>query len=91
VVHERSEAIAAPETRDRPAARHGAHRLEPSEVILIEEFLRRRADLDPWVRLQSARRIATRMQAKLDLAVVEDEERLLEDLAAEYRAGDRYR
>ena len=91
VVHERSEAIAAPETRDRPAARHGAHRLEPSEVILIEEFLRRRADLDPWVRLQSARRIATRMQAKLDLAVIEDEERLLEDLAAEYRASDRYR
>jgi uncharacterized RDD family membrane protein YckC len=91
VVHERSEAIAASEPRARPAARHGAHRLEPSEVILIEEFLRRRADLDPWVRLQSARRIATRMQAKLDLAVVDDEERLLEDLAAEYRSGDRYR
>jgi uncharacterized RDD family membrane protein YckC len=91
VVHERSEAIAAPEPRDRPAARHGAHRLAPSEVILIEEFLRRRAELDPWVRLQSARRIATRMQATLDLAGVEDEERLLEELAAEYRASDRYR
>jgi len=73
------------------AARHGAHRLQPGDIVLIEGFLRRRGELDPLVRLQSARRIAERMAAKLDIGVVDDEERLLEQLAAEYRSADRYR
>jgi uncharacterized RDD family membrane protein YckC len=96
VVHERADAIAEPVRRDRPAARYGAHRLAPSEVVLIEEFLRRRSDLDSWVRRQSAQRIAARMKAKLEVGVVaddvdDDDERLLEELAAEYRASDGYR
>jgi uncharacterized RDD family membrane protein YckC len=91
VVHERRETISMPAPADRTAARHGAHRLQPSEVVLIEEFLRRRAELDSWVRLQSARRIAARMQTTLQLPAADDDERLLEELAAEYRASDRYR
>jgi uncharacterized RDD family membrane protein YckC len=91
VVHERTEGVAAPATAERPSARRGAHRLDPSEVVLIEEFLRRRADLDSWVRLQSAQRIAARMKTKLALESVDDDERLLEELAAEYRSMDRYR
>ena len=91
VIRERTEAIAPPAAVETTAARHGAHRLQPGDIVLIEGFLRRRGELDPLVRLQSARRIAERMAAKLDIGVVDDEERLLEQLAAEYRSADRYR
>jgi uncharacterized RDD family membrane protein YckC len=92
VIHERTEAIAPPSaTVETTAARHGAHRLQPGDIVLIEGFLRRRTELDPLVRLESARRIAERMAAKLGIGVVDDEERLLEQLATEYRSADRYR
>jgi uncharacterized RDD family membrane protein YckC len=92
VVHERLEGAAAPATAAMTAAvRHGAHRLSVEEIVLIEGFLRRRAELDSMMRLDSARRIARRMAGTLELAPVEDDERLLEELAAEYRAVERYR
>ena len=90
VVHERIERIAAM-PRVEPAARLGAHRLTANEILVVEGFLRRRADLDPMVRLQSARQIARRMADRLELGAVDDEERLLEQLAAEYRASGSYR
>jgi uncharacterized RDD family membrane protein YckC len=97
VVHERLEAPAV-DTPSGPAsasmsspARLGAHRLAPEEIVLIEGFLRRRGELDSWVRLNSARKIAQRMAATLELGPIEDDERLLEQLAAEYRAVERYR
>jgi uncharacterized RDD family membrane protein YckC len=90
VVHERVEG-GTPVPAARGAVRYGAHRLTAAEIVLIENFLRRRDDLDSWVRLQSARQIAARMAQRLELGAVEDEERLLEQLAAEYRASDSYR
>jgi uncharacterized RDD family membrane protein YckC len=91
VVHERLEAAAPAAGAMTSAARHGAHRLSTEEVVLIEGFLRRREELDSWVRLDSARRIAARMRDRLELGAVDDDERLLEQLAAEYRAVERYR
>ena len=93
VVHERLEAPAPAREAAVGDARHGAHRLTPDEIVVIEGFLQRRDDLDSWVRLNSARRIAQRMAARLELGTVDkiDAERLLEQLAAEYRAGGRYR
>jgi uncharacterized RDD family membrane protein YckC len=90
VVHERVERIAiAP--RVESTVRVGAHRLTVGEIVLVEGFLGRRADLDPVVRLQSARQIARRMADRLQLGAIEDEERFLEQLAAEYRASGSYR
>jgi uncharacterized RDD family membrane protein YckC len=91
VIRERAEAIAPSAPAEASAARHGAHRLASGDIVLIEGFLRRRAELDSWVRLQSARKIAARMASKLELGAIEDEERFLEQLAAEYRSADRYR
>ena len=61
------------------------------DLLLMESFLRRRGDLDPLQRLDTARRIASRMAAKLQIETTEDEERLIERLAAEYRSSGRYR
>ncbi len=91
VVHERigSSAVipeAAPHTQ-----RHGAHRLSAAEIAVIEGFLQRRQELGDWTRLQTARKIAARMRRTLDLADGEDDERLLEQLASEYRSSGSYR
>jgi len=90
VVHERVDRL-APAPRADTTVRLGAHRLTPAEIVLIEGFLRRRVDLDPWVRRQNANQIARRMADRLELGAIEDEERLLEQLAAEYRASGSYR
>jgi uncharacterized RDD family membrane protein YckC len=94
VIHERLEATAPARDAAVGDTKHGAHRLSPEEIVVIEGFLRRRGELDSWVRLNSARRIAQRMAARLELGNVQkidDAERLLEQLAAEYRAAGRYR
>jgi uncharacterized RDD family membrane protein YckC len=91
VIHERSEALAPASAAPVSATRHGADKLGPDDIVLIEGFLRRRDDLDSLVRLNAARRIAERMAGKLGLPVTADEEQLLEQLAAEYRSADRYR
>lgn len=91
VVHERLEEAAPAAAAMTSTVRHGAHRLSPDEIVLIEGFLRRREALDSWVRLNTARRIAARMRDRLELAGADDDEGLLEQLAAEYRAAERYR
>jgi len=86
VVHERVEALSRPPApRANTSVRLGAQALTPADILLIEGFLNRRNDLDPWIRLQTARKIAGRMAEKLRLEGVEHEEPLLEQLAAEYR------
>ena len=92
VVHERLESGVRSATSSAPPRRHGAHRLTPDEIVVIEGFLRRREDLDAWTRLETGRKIATRMAARLEIEISRDgEERLLEELAAEYRSGGSYR
>jgi uncharacterized RDD family membrane protein YckC len=93
VVHERLGGSSPDVRRVASAARHGAHRLTPEEIVLIEGFLRRREELSSWVRLQNARRIAERMAKRLELPPTgrQDDERLLEELAAEYRSHGPYR
>jgi uncharacterized RDD family membrane protein YckC len=90
VVHEHIERIAA-SPKAEPAVRLGAHRLTQNEIVLIEGFLRRRGELDSWVRRQTAGQIARRMADRLELGAIGDEERLLEQLAAEYRSSGSYR
>src|SRR5262249_50803638 len=91
VVHERPEPLAAARPAPASAVRMRAHKLAPEDIVLIESFLRRRDDLDSWIRLQTARQIAARMAEKLQVQGVELDETLLEQLAAEYRSADRYR
>jgi uncharacterized RDD family membrane protein YckC len=93
VVHERTEALAMPKTAAPPAASAGAHQLTADDLMVMEGFLRRRADLDPLLRLDTARRIAKRMadKLKIETADTDDEERLIERLVAEYRSSSRYR
>jgi uncharacterized RDD family membrane protein YckC len=91
VVHERTEVLAIPNTAAPAGANTGAHQLTTDDLIVMEGFLRRRADLDPVLRLDTARRIAKHMAVKLQIETAEDEERLIERLVAEYRSSSRYR
>ena len=91
VVHERIDAPVAIPQAAPGQQRFGAHRLRPEEIAVVEEFLRRREQLDPWTRRQTARRIADRMKQLIEIATAEDDERLLEQLAADYRSSDSYR
>lgn len=93
VVHEQPAAVrtfpaesdAAP--RRAAATRRGASRLTPQELALIETFLSRRLDLPEYERLRAARAIAARIRQRLQIAETVDDERLLEELAAEARGG----
>jgi uncharacterized RDD family membrane protein YckC len=91
VVHERIDAPVAIPTIAPGQQRFGAHRLRPEEIAVVEEFLRRRVDLGEWTRRQTARRIADRMKQRIGITSAEDDERLLEQLAADYRSSDSYR
>ena len=75
----------------RTQTQHGAHRLTAEELAVVESFLRRRAQLDPDVRLDTARAIAIRVRGRLGLGSTPADETLLEEIAAEYRSGQRYR
>lgn len=87
VVYEHAaETLLAVESPAGGGVRFGAGRLTPEEVALIETFLRRRDDL-AGVRELRARQIADRMRARLGVAPGGDDERFLEDLAAEFRRG----
>jgi uncharacterized RDD family membrane protein YckC len=70
------------------ATRHGAARLTSAEIALIETFLQRRDGLDPYLKLNTARQIVARLRHRLDIPADArlDEEKLLEELVAEYRA-----
>jgi len=91
VVHERIDAPVSIPSATPGQQRFGAHRLRPEEIAVVEEFLRRRDQLDDWTRRQTARRIAERMKQRIEITTTEDDERLLEQLAADYRSSDSYR
>ena len=94
VVHERgvTTSHAAPTFSPDPTpAYRGATRLTPEEIGVIDMFFRRRHELGEYSRLQMARRIASRMRSRLEIAPGTDDEDLLEELMAEYRSSGRYR
>ena len=67
--------------------RHGAAGLTGEEIAIVELFLQRRYALDSYLRLTTARQILERLRPRLQLPpdATADEERLLEEIAAEYR------
>jgi len=67
--------------------RHGAAALTGEEIAIVELFLQRRYALDSYLRLTTARQILERLRPRLQLPpdATADEERLLEEIAAEYR------
>lgn len=69
---------------------HGAARLTPQEIAVIEMFLRRRAELSGFGRARSARQIAARMASRLGKTMPAETERFLEEVIAEYRSIGRY-
>jgi uncharacterized RDD family membrane protein YckC len=87
VVHEREERLMDLPRSRAPAVPLGARRLGAADVTLVEAFLHRRESLDPVVRLETSRQISRRMAASLQVEVGGDEERFLDQLAAEYRGG----
>jgi uncharacterized RDD family membrane protein YckC len=96
VVHEDTARGAPPSfTADTAAPRgqshHGAEKLTADEISVIELFFRRRAELDVWARERAARQIATRMRNRLGIIEKVDDEQLLEQISAEYKARGRYR
>jgi uncharacterized RDD family membrane protein YckC len=72
---------------------HDTTRLSAEEVQLIEAFLVRRATLDPAISERTARQIADRLAATLQIPAAEtqDAARFLEALARAHRRTARYR
>jgi uncharacterized RDD family membrane protein YckC len=72
----------------KPIARRGATRLSAQEIAVVETFLVRRGSLPERMRHSKAQAIAARVRARLDLPAEPrlDDERLLEEIAAEFRA-----
>jgi uncharacterized RDD family membrane protein YckC len=93
VIHDPSAPQSAvfPTAPPRVQTNHGAARLRPDELAVIESFLRRRTELDPDVRWNTARAIASRVRERLALGAAPPDETLLEEVAAEYRSAQRYR
>lgn len=79
--------VATPERA--PAARGRSVRLTAPELELIEAFLHRRHDLTDAVRSETAAAIAARVRRQLQLSATDatEDETLLEEVAAEARAG----
>lgn len=75
------------------APRLGASRLAANEIETVELFLARRDALPDEARRRSARRLAAHLRSRLSLALEQhgSDERLLEEVAAEYRVGGRSR
>ncbi|MBA2301690.1 MAG: RDD family protein [Acidobacteria bacterium] len=70
---------------------HGAGKLTAEEMSMLELFLfRRREQLDAYARLRAAQRIASYIRNRLGITTIIDDERLLEEVAAEYRALQRF-
>ena len=83
-IHEASAAVGG-------ATRYGAGRLTPEEVAVIDLYFSRRKQLDGHARVRAARQIATRIRDRLAITEGNDDEQLLEDVAAEYRTTSRFR
>ena len=74
-----------------PATQHGAEKLTAEEISVIELFFRRREELDVSGRERAARKIAERFRERLGIREKADDEQLLEEVLAEYKARGRYR
>ena len=70
----------------------GADRLTPDECTLIDSYLNRRLDLEPYLRFRMADEILSRLKPKLTLPAqgALSSDRILEALAYERRASGRY-
>jgi uncharacterized RDD family membrane protein YckC len=70
----------------------GANRLTPDECTLIDSYLNRRLDLEPYLRFRMADEILSRLKPKLTLPAqgTLSSDRILEALAFERRASGRY-
>ena len=92
VVHEQAVHAGAASFKPRPAAPaapaafYGAAKLTPQEIAVIELYFQRRDQLDGHVRVFNAGRIASRMRTRLGITRPIDDEQLLEELVAEYKA-----
>jgi uncharacterized RDD family membrane protein YckC len=96
VVHERVEASVSREFMASQATAaaltsYGATKLTAEEVSVIELFFRRREQLDGHARVRAARRIAERIRDRLGITAPIENEQLLEEVLAEYRARGRFR
>lgn len=95
VVHERAAAGSDAFVPSSPAAQalthYGVSKLVADEISVIELFLRRREELDGGARVKSARRVAERIRARLGITARIDDEQLLEEVLAEYKARGRFR
>lgn len=94
VVHERlvrAELEAAAGAAGEPLTQHGSRKLTPDEIAVIELFFRRRGQLDGYVRMRKAHQIARRVRDRLGISAAVDDEQLLEEVVAEYKARGRYR
>ncbi len=71
----------------------GANRITNDELLLIETYLRRRAEFDEAVRRRTAEEIAARIRAKLGLTddQVTSPDAFLEAIAQQTRDGARFR
>jgi uncharacterized RDD family membrane protein YckC len=95
VVRENSLAKSRPVWQASPVAvnvTYGSERLTAEDFALVEAFLNRRSELDPYVRYQMAAQIAAKIQPKLTIPANElpSPEKLLEAIAYERRATGRY-
>ena len=94
VVHEREVTSTEAEVQFAAPAmptHHGASRLSPEEVAVIELFVRRRDQLDDYSRSRKALQIADRIRARLDISERGRDEPFLEEVLTEYRERGRYR
>ena len=94
VVHEREvEAHDAGLQLEAPLSptHHGATRLQPEEVAVVELFMRRRDQLDDYSRSRKALQIADRIRERLGITERGPDEPFLEEVLTEYRDRGRYR
>jgi hypothetical protein len=73
------------------STQHGALKLTAEEISVIELFFRRRQQLDVFARERAARRIAERIRERLGITERINDEQLIEEVGAEYKARGRYR
>ena len=95
VVHEakvarESHEFAAPQPRQGPVTAHGAARLTPEEIAVIELFFRRQAQLDGYPRIRAAEQIASRVRQRLGITTTSGNQEFLAEVLAEYHAQTRF-
>ena len=96
VVHEHAATLPYVDWRSSPAASSGAAadavsgpapRLTPEEIVLIETYLARRFDLDPWIQDRAGDQIASRITTRTGMTIPPGRHRddFLEQIARDAR------